>query len=80
MAARSCRRRASTTRTATRRARCVSKEDAHDYRYFPDPDLLPLEVSAPVVEKVRAALPEFPERGASATPRRYASRYDDTRC
>jgi aspartyl-tRNA(Asn)/glutamyl-tRNA(Gln) amidotransferase subunit B len=37
-----------------------SKEDAQDYRYFPDPDLLPLEVSEALVERVRAALPELP--------------------
>ena len=37
-----------------------SKEDAHDYRYFPDPDLLPLEVSAAWVEEVRRRLPELP--------------------
>jgi aspartyl-tRNA(Asn)/glutamyl-tRNA(Gln) amidotransferase subunit B len=37
-----------------------SKEDAHDYRYFPDPDLLPLEVSDAWIETVRAALPELP--------------------
>ena len=37
-----------------------SKEDAHDYRYFPDPDLLPLEVSEAWVDQVRQALPELP--------------------
>jgi aspartyl-tRNA(Asn)/glutamyl-tRNA(Gln) amidotransferase subunit B len=37
-----------------------SKEDAHDYRYFPDPDLLPLEVSEAWVEQARQALPELP--------------------
>jgi aspartyl-tRNA(Asn)/glutamyl-tRNA(Gln) amidotransferase subunit B len=37
-----------------------SKEDAHDYRYFPDPDLLPLEISEPWLAEVRAALPELP--------------------
>ena len=34
-----------------------SKEDAHDYRYFPDPDLLPLEVSEQWIGEVRAAMP-----------------------
>ncbi len=38
-----------------------SKEEAHDYRYFPDPDLLPLEISPQWIEKVRASLPELPE-------------------
>jgi aspartyl-tRNA(Asn)/glutamyl-tRNA(Gln) amidotransferase subunit B len=37
-----------------------SKEDAQDYRYFPDPDLLPLVISEEQVERVRAALPELP--------------------
>jgi aspartyl-tRNA(Asn)/glutamyl-tRNA(Gln) amidotransferase subunit B len=38
-----------------------SKEEAHDYRYFPDPDLLPLEISEALKEQVRATLPELPE-------------------
>lgn len=38
-----------------------SKEEAHDYRYFPDPDLLPLEISREWIEQVRAMLPELPE-------------------
>ena len=38
-----------------------SKEEAMDYRYFPDPDLLPLEVTAEHVERVRATLPELPD-------------------
>jgi aspartyl-tRNA(Asn)/glutamyl-tRNA(Gln) amidotransferase subunit B len=37
------------------------KEDAHDYRYFPDPDLLPLEVSEVWIEQVRETLPELPQ-------------------
>jgi aspartyl-tRNA(Asn)/glutamyl-tRNA(Gln) amidotransferase subunit B len=37
-----------------------SKEQAHDYRYFPDPDLVPLDVTADVVERVRATLVETP--------------------
>lgn len=39
-----------------------SKEDAHDYRYFPDPDLLPLILSPEYVEAIRATLPELPDR------------------
>ncbi len=39
-----------------------SKEDAHDYRYFPDPDLLPLVVTDAEIESARAALPELPQR------------------
>jgi aspartyl-tRNA(Asn)/glutamyl-tRNA(Gln) amidotransferase subunit B len=38
-----------------------SKEEAHDYRYFPDPDLLPLEFTAAYVEELRAKLPELPD-------------------
>ena len=37
-----------------------SKEDAHDYRYFPDPDLPPLVIAADWIERVRAAMPELP--------------------
>ena len=37
-----------------------SKEDAHDYRYFPDPDLLPLRIDASWIERVRARMPELP--------------------
>jgi aspartyl-tRNA(Asn)/glutamyl-tRNA(Gln) amidotransferase subunit B len=38
-----------------------SKEEAHDYRYFPDPDLLPLEFTAGYVEELKAKLPELPD-------------------
>ena len=38
-----------------------SKEFAHDYRYFPDPDLLPVAVSAAAIEEVRRAMPELPD-------------------
>src|SRR5690606_20416445 len=38
-----------------------SKEDAHDYRYFPDPDLLPVAVTEEDLRRARAALPELPE-------------------
>jgi aspartyl-tRNA(Asn)/glutamyl-tRNA(Gln) amidotransferase subunit B len=44
-----------------------SKEDAHDYRYFPDPDLLPLELNDAFLEECRASLPELPD----AKRRRY---------
>jgi aspartyl-tRNA(Asn)/glutamyl-tRNA(Gln) amidotransferase subunit B len=37
-----------------------SKEDAHDYRYFPDPDLPPLVISAAWIDEVRATMPELP--------------------
>ncbi|MCG3205412.1 MAG: Aspartyl/glutamyl-tRNA(Asn/Gln) amidotransferase subunit B [Elusimicrobia bacterium] len=38
-----------------------SKEEAHDYRYFPEPDLLPVQLSAEWIESMRQALPELPE-------------------
>jgi len=38
-----------------------SKEDAHDYRYFPDPDLLPLELDEAFLEECRSSLPELPD-------------------
>jgi aspartyl-tRNA(Asn)/glutamyl-tRNA(Gln) amidotransferase subunit B len=41
-----------------------SKEQAHDYRYFPEPDLPPLRLDAAFVERVRATLPELPEARA----------------
>src|SRR5204862_4973527 len=39
-----------------------SKEEAHDYRYFPDPDLLPLEFSEAYVAELKAKLPELPDQ------------------
>ena len=49
-----------------------SKEDAHDYRYFPEPDLLPLGVSLERIEQVRATLPEL----ADARSQRYQQEFD----
>ena len=42
-----------------------SKEDAHDYRYFPDPDLLPLEFSDEYVENIKKEIPELPDQKKS---------------
>jgi aspartyl-tRNA(Asn)/glutamyl-tRNA(Gln) amidotransferase subunit B len=42
-----------------------SKEEANDYRYFPDPDLLPVEIDEPFIEAVRATLPELPDQKAA---------------
>jgi aspartyl-tRNA(Asn)/glutamyl-tRNA(Gln) amidotransferase subunit B len=49
-----------------------SKEEAHDYRYFPDPDLVPLAISPEWLEEVRATLPELPD----AKKARFISQYD----
>jgi aspartyl-tRNA(Asn)/glutamyl-tRNA(Gln) amidotransferase subunit B len=48
-----------------------SKEEAHDYRYFPEPDLPPLIVADELIERVRAAMPELPE----ARRRRFMEQY-----
>lgn len=48
-----------------------SKEDASDYRYFPDPDLLPLEISPAMIARVRAALPELPDAMRERLVREY---------
>jgi len=54
-----------------------SKEDAMDYRYFPDPDLLPLEIAADWIERVRRELPELPGAMRERFVRQYAlSEYD----
>lgn len=54
-----------------------SKEEANDYRYFPDPDLLPLVVSLEQLERVRAALPELPDQKRLRFERDYQlSNYD----
>ena len=66
--ARSSRRRASGTPTAARRVSMRSKEEAHDYRYFPEPDLPPLVVSAAWIEEVRAlSLPSCRPRSGGAS-------------
>ena len=49
-----------------------SKEAAHDYRYFPEPDLPPLEVPRDTVDAIRAALPELPEARRARFESRYA--------
>lgn len=48
-----------------------SKEDAHDYRYFPDPDLLPLELEQSFVDEIKAGLPELPD----VKKKRFSSEY-----
>ena len=54
-----------------------SKEDAHDYRYFPEPDLPPVEVSEAWVAEVRAALPELPEARKQRLVREYGLSADE---
>jgi aspartyl-tRNA(Asn)/glutamyl-tRNA(Gln) amidotransferase subunit B len=54
-----------------------NKEEAHDYRYFPDPDLLPLEVTADYVETLKDGLPELPDAKRTRFIRDHAlSAYD----
>ena len=54
-----------------------SKEDAHDYRYFPDPDLLPLVISAETIEQIRSELPELPQAKRARYVREFGlSAYD----
>ena len=54
-----------------------SKEEAHDYRYFPEPDLPPLIVSDEFIEKVRAAMPELPEARRKRFMEQYGLTFTD---
>ena len=54
-----------------------SKEEAHDYRYFPEPDLQPLIVSEQFVEEVRQAMPELPEQRRKRFIEQYGLSYAD---
>ena len=49
-----------------------SKEEANDYRYFPDPDLLPVEISSERINQIKSSLPELPD----AKKTRYMSEYN----
>jgi len=54
-----------------------SKEEAHDYRYFPDPDLVPLEVDQNWLQRVRGSLPELPDEKKARFSEQYGlSSYD----
>ena len=54
-----------------------SKEEANDYRYFPDPDLLPVEISADYIESVRQQLPELPAAKQQRFVDQYSLKPDD---
>ena len=54
-----------------------SKEEAHDYRYFPEPDLQPLIVSGQFVEEMRRAMPELPEQRRKRFSEQYGLSYVD---
>ncbi len=54
-----------------------SKEEANDYRYFPDPDLLPVEISDEFMEQVKAAMPELPQAKAERFQQQYGLKAGD---
>ena len=54
-----------------------SKEEAHDYRYFPEPDLPPLIVSEEFIEQVRASMPELPDARAKRFAEQYGLSFSD---
>lgn len=54
-----------------------SKEDAHDYRYFPEPDLQPLKVSADFIESVKSSMPELPDNMRERFIEVYGLSYSD---
>jgi len=54
-----------------------SKEEANDYRYFPDPDLLPVEIDAATIESIRAELPELPDAKRARFEDEYGLKPDD---
>jgi aspartyl-tRNA(Asn)/glutamyl-tRNA(Gln) amidotransferase subunit B len=65
------------TRGETRSMR--TKEEAHDYRYFPDPDLLPLELDPAWIDEIRVSLPELPDAKRARLEQDYGlTRYDAT--
>ena len=54
-----------------------SKEEANDYRYFPDPDLLPVVLSEEYIESVRASLPELPDKRRARMAADYGLKDDE---
>ena len=57
-----------------------SKEFAHDYRYFPDPDLLPLTASPALVQRVRSEMPELPDAKRARFVNEYGIAAYDAAC
>ena len=56
-----------------------TKEDAHDYRYFPEPDLIPMEISEEWIESIKATIPELPEARRARYTKEYGlPEYDAT--
>ena len=56
-----------------------SKEEAHDYRYFPEPDLSPLEISHNWIKEIKETIPELPYEKKIRYPREYGLSADDTK-
>jgi aspartyl-tRNA(Asn)/glutamyl-tRNA(Gln) amidotransferase subunit B len=56
-----------------------SKEEAHDYRYFPEPDLLPLKVEPEWIERIRGSLPELPRARVERFERQYGLSREDAK-
>lgn len=54
-----------------------SKEEANDYRYFPDPDLLPVEISQEKIDKIKLSLPELPDDKKDRYKNNYGLKEDD---
>ncbi len=54
-----------------------SKEEANDYRYFPDPDLLPVEISQEKIDKIKLTLPELPDDKKDRYKNKYGLKEDD---
>lgn len=54
-----------------------SKEEAHDYRYFPEPDLVPLEISNKWIDEIRETIPELPNQKKIRYPKDYGLNIDD---
>ncbi len=56
-----------------------SKEEAHDYRYFPEPDLVPLEISSKWIDEIKETIPELPHQKKIRYPKDYGLNPDDTK-